>query len=284
MVQYRKRKHTFPLWFNWVANNILWWTFVKACWRAAASTCGQTITFKTTLKGTGRLANSNLGDLWIHVISFLALLASFGFGLWKVCTGPTVITTLSISLVWTVYAMVPPYLLLHYTYIGTGTTLRLACKVGYILTILAGICAIILLWLVYPQQYDYNRVMKDTFFFADSQQVGTLPANFEVPWRATAFANPPSVSKPNFGKITGGWITNGNVGTLQVTLPTAFAVTMMAWSLLEFPNVSLLPSCAMDCRLCCRKFWTFLQKGSLLQHSWEGARKVPEKKEAACSP
>ncbi|KAK9863564.1 hypothetical protein WJX84_010744, partial [Apatococcus fuscideae] len=235
----RKRKHTFPLWFNWVANNILWWTFVKACWRAAGSTCGSTITFKTTLKGTGRLANSNLGDLWIHVVSFCALLASFGFGLWKVCTGPTVITTLSISLVWTVYAMIPPYLLLHYTYIGTGTTLRLACKIGYLLTILAGICAIILLWLVYPQQYNYSTVMNDTFFFSSSQQVGTLPANFAVPWRNSAFVNPPNppaVTKPNFGKITGGWITNGDVGTLQVTLPTAFAVTMMAWSLLEFPD------------------------------------------------
>ncbi len=47
----RRFKHITPLWFANVANNILWWTFVKACWRAAGSMmANRGITFKTTMK------------------------------------------------------------------------------------------------------------------------------------------------------------------------------------------------------------------------------------------
>jgi hypothetical protein len=51
----RSLKHIEALWFANVANQILWWTYVKACWRALSSACGQSITFKTTLKVRTRL-------------------------------------------------------------------------------------------------------------------------------------------------------------------------------------------------------------------------------------
>jgi endoglucanase len=35
-----KRKHVQPLWFASVANNIMWWTYVKACWRSLYSLFG----------------------------------------------------------------------------------------------------------------------------------------------------------------------------------------------------------------------------------------------------
>lgn len=38
------------------------------------------------------------------------------------------ITTLAISVVWIVYSMIPPVLLLWYTFIGRGTTLKLLCR------------------------------------------------------------------------------------------------------------------------------------------------------------
>lgn len=38
------------------------------------------------------------------------------------------ITTLAISVVWIVYSMIPPILLLWYTFIGRGTTLKLLCR------------------------------------------------------------------------------------------------------------------------------------------------------------
>lgn len=36
----RKRKHIEPLWFAQIANNIMWWTYVKACWRSLYSIFG----------------------------------------------------------------------------------------------------------------------------------------------------------------------------------------------------------------------------------------------------
>jgi len=44
--------------------------------------------------------------------------------------GPSVITTLAISVAWIVYSMIPPLLLLWYTFIGRGTTLKLLCRRG----------------------------------------------------------------------------------------------------------------------------------------------------------
>ena len=76
----RKFNHIKPLWFANVANNILWWTFVKACWRAVGSTMGKGITFKTTLKGRGMLIANSIGDLWMPTLCFLGLLASLGAG------------------------------------------------------------------------------------------------------------------------------------------------------------------------------------------------------------
>ena len=53
----RNRKHVGPLWFATIANSILWWTFVKGFWRAFSGTkLGNTLTFKTTLKGGSRRA------------------------------------------------------------------------------------------------------------------------------------------------------------------------------------------------------------------------------------
>ena len=37
-------------------------------------------------------------------------------------------TTLIVSLLWIVYNMVPPYLLIHYTFIGRGTTLKFVSR------------------------------------------------------------------------------------------------------------------------------------------------------------
>ncbi len=49
-------------------------------------------------------------------------------------------TTLIVSLLWIIYNMIPPYLLIHYTFIGRGSTLnfmskceafdRLSCNAG----------------------------------------------------------------------------------------------------------------------------------------------------------
>ena len=119
----RRLKHIEALWFAGIANNILWWTFAKACVNALLAKVGKAVTFKATLKGVSKLAQSALGDIWLPLVTFILLATSLGIGIGKLAAGPTVITTLSISLAWMVYGMIPPFLLLHYTFIGRGTTL-----------------------------------------------------------------------------------------------------------------------------------------------------------------
>ena len=51
-----------------------------------------------------------------------------------------------------------------------------------------------------------------------------------------------------FENMTGGYMTGGNAGTVKLTLPTAFTLSMLAWGMLEFPDVRTLhqfsfPSC-----------------------------------------
>ena len=86
---------------------------------------GKKISFKATAKGVQRVGEIAMRDIWIHGAVFVLLLATLCVGLQKLLSGPTVITTLSISVVWIIYAMVPPFLLLWYTIIGRGSTLRL---------------------------------------------------------------------------------------------------------------------------------------------------------------
>ena len=74
-----------------------------------------------------------------------------GFGLHKVIHDGNIITTLTISLVWIFYSLIPPYLLVHYHFIGKGQTLRWASKLCYMLSFFCSVAAIILIWLVYPR-------------------------------------------------------------------------------------------------------------------------------------
>lgn len=70
------------------------------------------------------------------------------------------VTTLTISVVWIVYSMIPPYLLIHYTWIGRGTTLQFMCRVAFVLSFVTSICAMLLLWAVYPKDYDFGAATK----------------------------------------------------------------------------------------------------------------------------
>jgi hypothetical protein len=230
----RNRRHLKPLWFNTVANNILWWTFVKGCWRALGSTCGKALTFKTTIKGGSMLMKNGLGDLWMPCLCFCALLASLGFGIKQVVAQQTIITTLTLSLIWIVYSLIPQYLLIHYTWIGRGTTLRLACKVGYWLSTLAALAAVILLWLVYPTDYNYGSFLGNAQTFYDAMRLGQLPANNNIPWRQSALVNATGPRSLNWTSIAGGMMTGGIAGDLTLTIPTAFATSFLAWGMLDF--------------------------------------------------
>lgn len=51
--------------------------------------------------------------------------------------------------------------------------------------------------------------------------------------------------------ITGGYLQGGPAGNLKMTHPTAFSIALLAWGLLEFPTVSLLPIHACACPYTC---------------------------------
>ena len=89
---------------------------------------GKSMTFKTTMKGLNKLGQITMGDLGIHLLTFVALVVSLGIGLHKLLAGPTVVTTLAISVVWIIYAMIPIWLLIWYTFLGRGTSLHMWCR------------------------------------------------------------------------------------------------------------------------------------------------------------
>lgn len=60
---------------------ILWFTYVKGAWRALTGKFGAGITFKTTIKGAGKLLDSVLGDLWMPGVCFLLSAISLGYGI-----------------------------------------------------------------------------------------------------------------------------------------------------------------------------------------------------------
>ena len=73
--------HIEALWFANISNAILWFTYVKGCFRVLSGMFGSKITFKTTLKGAGKLLNSAIGDLWMPFVCLVLLIVSFGKGL-----------------------------------------------------------------------------------------------------------------------------------------------------------------------------------------------------------
>ena len=75
------------------------------------------------------------------------------------------------------------------------------------------------------------------FKFYDAERVGALPANFTIPWRGPSLLQERGPPNLGFGNMTGGYMTGGQAGTLKMTIPTAFTISMLAWSMLEFPQV-----------------------------------------------
>ena len=40
----------------------------------------------------------------------------------------------------------------------------------------------------------------------------------------------------NKADLTGGWLNGGPAGNLKMTMPTAFTVSLLSWSMLAFPD------------------------------------------------
>jgi hypothetical protein len=79
---------------------------------------------------------------------------------------------------------VPPFLALYYAAIARGPSLAWLCRIGLVLSMLAGLAAVLLMWVLYPINYDYGQALKMTNFFFNAQRVGALPLDNNVPWRS----------------------------------------------------------------------------------------------------
>ena len=87
-------------------------------------------------------------------------------------------------------------------------------------------------------QYDYGQLMGMSYKFYAAERVGPLPGNYTIPWRGSAYLQEANTKVAGFTNMTGGFMTGGNAGTLKMTIPTAFTLSMLAWGMLEFPEAS----------------------------------------------
>lgn len=247
---FKKWAHIRPLWFSNVSTVIMFFTYMKACFNIFVRTyiSKKALSFKSTAKTGGvfsRLTNSSLSDLFLPLGILIALIVSFGIGLSRAIAGATVKTTLLVSLVWMLFNMIPFYLLLHYTFIGRGSTLKLMSKILMLASFVLGIMALGFIWWLYPKELDYTGALNKSITFFQSQQVGQATAangGFGVNWRQAAYVQ--DAQSPIVAPLTatlgaahdssGGWMTGGPGGNIKMVMPTAFSTAMLAWSVLSF--------------------------------------------------
>lgn len=182
------------MWFAAVANSILWWAFLKAMYRA---TIGKwfagTIVFKVTAKGLQKLNNLPIRDLWMATLWFLFSIVSLIFGLITYVRGEVTDTPLAISIIFIAYNMIPLYLLIQYACFRGPLVYNLICKTMMFLSTFLSLLGVVLVWILYPRAYDYSDALGSSLFFLDSQRLGTLPENFRVPWRQSAYQSESSI-------------------------------------------------------------------------------------------
>ena len=73
------------------------------CLRASIPFPASLCTGPSSSRLARRFMNTSIGDLWIPALTLAGLVASFAFGLHKVISQGSVVTTLSISLLWILY-------------------------------------------------------------------------------------------------------------------------------------------------------------------------------------
>ena len=67
--------------------------------------------FKSTAKGRRKLQSNVTGDIWLHCIAVALLAGTIANGIWQLVAGARALSPLLIGVLWAVYAIVPPLLL-----------------------------------------------------------------------------------------------------------------------------------------------------------------------------
>ncbi|KDD72154.1 hypothetical protein H632_c3780p0, partial [Helicosporidium sp. ATCC 50920] len=179
--------HLKSMWFSGIANNVLWYAFLKAMYRA---TIGRwidgNIVFKVTAKGLQRMGALPLRDVWMALFFFTTMLVTLIFGLVHYSRGPAS-TPLTISLIFMAMNLLPNYLLLQYALWRPRVLFNAVCKVAMFLTTALMILGLVLVWCLYPRSYNFGAALGSGVFFLDTQRVGALPADYPVSWRGNSF-------------------------------------------------------------------------------------------------
>jgi hypothetical protein len=82
-------------------------------------------------------------------------------------------------------------------------------------------------------EYDYGQVLGLSFMFYEAQRSGDLPANNRISWRADAGVDDKTADGRD---VTGGWYDAGD--NVKFNLPMAWSAGVIAWSLVDFREVS----------------------------------------------
>jgi hypothetical protein len=53
------------------------------------------------------------GDIWLHCVAVILLLSTIAIGVWQLVAGAKALSPLLISVLWAVYAIIPPFLLVR---------------------------------------------------------------------------------------------------------------------------------------------------------------------------
>lgn len=197
--------------FAGIATFALTFTYMKAVYNGAwASATGRLKTFKATeKKDTSKKASkskvrgqflSTMRLLWPYWIFFFVQLISLIFALIWVSvlyhtesrqslnmTLAAAPAELALSIVWIFYNFLPYYLVIHFTYFGSGTHLNVACLGTIVVQILSYIGVIAAVWVLLSIVFPYGDLLDDSFYYLESLRAGYLDNNTiptRVPWRS----------------------------------------------------------------------------------------------------
>jgi cellulose synthase/poly-beta-1,6-N-acetylglucosamine synthase-like glycosyltransferase len=222
-------KRLTALWLSNVAVCIMFWQFMKAALLTPLARCmGGEVSFKTTKKGNVR-SSISYGDILPSAVIVLMSFVSLVVGLIDFDVKAN--APKAIAACWVVYGMIPHCLLLVHARVGQGEFMGVACKMGMLLTGAMSGTALVLMWLMYPVEENYDAAAVASLRYLDAQRSGALNAGPD--WR---FTSGTQNVYDRFGDLSGGFYNDGEVGAVKVTTHIGVVTTNLALSLLSFPD------------------------------------------------
>eukprot|EP00879_Flechtneria_rotunda_P004438 GHRR01004689.1.p1 GENE.GHRR01004689.1~~GHRR01004689.1.p1 ORF type:complete len:1077 (+),score=332.23 GHRR01004689.1:2028-5258(+) len=132
-----------------------------------------------------------------------------------------------VPMLWALYNAIPP--LLFFVYFFTkGRLLQGLCSFMQAFGVVLAAAAIASVWLMIPNEYNLKDVLPAVTQFVDTARSGALPPATALKYSFLESSTATSDS------IVGGYYMNSDYN--KYSLPIATSMTMLAWSLIEFPK------------------------------------------------